>query len=469
MKNGLFYENEELIYYRNDEPYHAGVIKVDGDIYYIGSRGRAVKGRHSVHREMTNHILKRGTYKFGEDYKLIEGSYIPRKKNTSRKKKLSREQFRWINIGVSILLLMVLGALASQKIKPYRSAQKPAEETTNAATEAVTEAATEVTNVQILLPEEGEVLLCSDTALQLYQGEVTAQQAIEGGDPYRSFEFTYVIDNVSATLLISENAEFENADQYELPENKKRIFIDNLKTGTKYYWKVIAGEEIHQGQFNTAQSTRFISIEGAKNTRDLGGYVTQDGKTVKQGLIIRGAEIDGLVERQYFIPKKAIEEVQKTFGFVYDMDLRETELFSGTYESRLGENIGHKFYTAPQYGEIFKTSYRDSLANIFADLAKPENYPMYLHCTYGADRTGTIVFLLQGILNMSEEDMIREHQRTGYFKKQYAGSVAMDVVIEGLRTYEGDTLQEKIVTFLTTEIGVPQSDLDSIRNILLSE
>ncbi len=456
MKNGLIYENDELMYYRSDRPYHAGVIKVDKDIYYIGRGGKAVKGKHIVHGEMTNDILKRGTYTFGDDYKLIKGSYIAPKKRKKTKRSSKNKTKKRISLILGSISTIAVIMICLAVFKTIGGVQPD------------TQTATESTKKEISLPNfTSEVPLSSENAQKLYNGEITTAEAILDGEPYRSFVFNYTLIDKDGVLALSEHANLSNSREYVLSVNENCLVIDNLKTDTDYYYQVTIGDEEFVGSFKTAKGTRFINFPGVFNNRDIGGYETLDGKTVKQGLIIRGTEIDGLVEPSYFLESDYISTIEQDFGFVYDFDLRNQNVYTGEYKSRLGDNVKHKFYNAPAYGAVFNSDFKQTLKNVFSDLAEPNNYPMYMHCTYGADRTGTIVYLLQGLLNMSEQDMLNEYQRTGFFSSKYADSNNMNAVVEGLKAYDGDTLQEKIENYLIKEIGVTKEEINSIRNIML--
>lgn len=454
MKRSLVYENGELIYYENDVPRHAGVIRYKGAIYYISSKGRAVKGRHIVHKSISNGILKHGSYKFGDDYKLIKGSYV-KPERVKGQRHISKKKMRLIAIVAGILCLALLAFSAVYNklsdVAPENAGQK--------GTDAVR---------KVSLPVFDEpVVLMSELAHSFVMGEVDAGRIAGTRDAYRPLAFEYNLGGKSGTLILRENNASGWMKEYKLTADANVIEIDNLKTGTKYTYTVRKGDDAYAGAFETANGPRLIRIGGLNNARDIGGYDTVDGKRVRQGLIIRGSEIDGIIAPDNLVNAEQARQIQDTFGFVYEMDLRSLSVSGGAYTSRLGANVRHKFYAAPQYAQIFNESFKESLKSIFSDLSKKENYPMYMSCTWGKDRTGTIVFLLQGVLNVSEKDMLTEYRLSAFTDSDIASSTALESVINMLASYEGATLQEKIVTYLTDVIGVTEAEIAMIREILL--
>ena len=288
MKDGLIFENDELIYYKHGEPYHAGVIQVDGDIYYISSRGRAVKGRHIVHRDMTNGILKRGTYTFGDDYKLVKGSYVAPKKHKKHKKQAQKKRGRITFADrlkvffknkknraavIAVACFAVLLAFLPMLVEWNYSYVASNPNSTKANTES---------NVKVVLPTfEEDVLLCSRAAKMAYDGKMELKDAVESGDPYRPLYFEYHLENATGKLLLSEHEDLADALEYELAAEAKYVTIDNLKVDTTYYYEVRVEDQVYPGTFHTAAAPRFVTIPGLKNTRDIGGYVNRDGKKVK--------------------------------------------------------------------------------------------------------------------------------------------------------------------------------------------
>ncbi len=470
MKNGIIRENGELIFYKDDIPFHAGVINIDGDIYYVGRHGKVVTGQHIVHKEMSNGLLERGTYTFDEEGRLIKDSFIParrvrsshsgsKSKKSSHGRRRRSGKFRFTKkkkiqlacIVIAVVMLFGVAVLIDAVTSRHKSESSAQ------------------TQSSIYLPEFKEpVALCTTAGQRLYANEIT-MESLKGVEVYTPFRFNYSLADVDGVLTLSENADMTNSRTFILAKSENVLEIHNLKTGTTYYYTVEVGEESRAGSFETAKGTRFIQIPGVYNTRDIGGYTTDSGKTLKQGMIIRGTEMDGMVEASYFLSAKDVEMVQDQFSFVYDMDLRHPSEVSEIKGSHLGADVGYKCYGAPMYLNVFNDSYKQVVKNIFSDLAKEENYPMYMHCTYGADRTGTFVYLLQGLLGMSEQDMVREYQMTGMKIREYATSTRMNTMAERISEFPGDTTAQKIEHFLTKEVGVTKAQIQSIRDILLED
>ena len=267
-------------------------------------------------------------------------------------------------------------------------------------------------------------------------------------------------------LLIADNISFENAIEYRTGENSFDVY--NLQPGKQYYWKICCGtEESVVSTFTIATGyTRFLKIDGVYNIRDLGGYVNADGKSVKYGLLYRSANMDG-------ISKSGITELRDRLGVKTDVDYRGDQ-----GKSSLGNSVNYIPIAIKWYHGIFTEEALPLIRDAIVLHANKENYPIDFHCAIGRDRTGTMSFIILGLLGMDEETLVREYHlslysQTGDYSPQtqkslYEGNIMP--FIAGLRKYgdEGDSLSACIEKFALA-IGVTQEEINSIRNILLED
>ena len=288
-------------------------------------------------------------------------------------------------------------------------------------------------------------------------------------------EYTYRISGLpsgitlhKATLQVGLDENFGDARTYTFEDGSESVAIYHLLPGSQYYYKLnillSSGTALSTtGSFKTAVSPRILSIDGIVNVRDIGGWETTSGQTIQYGLLYRGSELDGGVEPTYLLTDKGRYDMISTLGIRYDLDLR---VASDNKGYALGANVVHENYAIGMYSDIFNGGNPALVRSIFAELANKDNYPIYLHCTYGRDRTGTICYLLEALLGVSDNDLRRDNELSA-FTDSYVNSVDFAVFVDRINSqYEGNTTQEKVEVYLKS-IGVTDAEIASIREIFL--
>lgn len=163
-------------------------------------------------------------------------------------------------------------------------------------------------------------------------------------------------------------------------------------------------------------------------------------------------------------------------GIKTEIDLRtvdNNEVGGLKNTSPLGSRV--KYVQAPlDYGNSEKIfTYKDnaeSFRKIFKVFADPSSYPIDFHCTAGADRTGCVAFLLNGLMGVSEADLYRDYLFTDFANVSFLrqrSSISIGYV-KTILANPGKTLQDKIVYTLTS-IGVDPEDLSTVYYLLQEE
>ena len=276
-----------------------------------------------------------------------------------------------------------------------------------------------------------------------------------------------------------------------------KVNLATLLPDTKYYAQVFStnGEACSERiSFVTenciVRPLRCVDDEGfgPRNVRDAGGYNTPCGK-VKYGMFYRGTHLNNRWNNTYRMTDGVRKIMVKELGIRSEIDLRVTgdddcyytESGEKTVQTanELDASLPYYKLPMPTYDNIFSNDERNkNIPDIFRVLGKAENYPVYLHCNAGADRTGTIVFLLHCLLGVGFADAMHCYEMTtfspqGKRSRAYvqqndnANYIAMGKFCERLLTY-GDSYQTATENFLRS-LGLANSEINAVRELLIEK
>ena len=272
----------------------------------------------------------------------------------------------------------------------------------------------------------------------------------------------------SYELSVSTSPDFRDARIIHTRENSHKLY--NLFTGEKYYWRVrsISGSDERispTGVFYTKECARTIRIKGAYNIRDIGGYLTSSGKEVKQGLIYRSGDFDKI--------KSEGKGTIRTLGIRTQLDVRRAKEGKAGKKTTPVENYYR--LRGVQYKSIWKNEKRKRrILRIMKVFADEDNYPIIMHCTYGRDRTGTLAFLINGLLGVSKKDLYRDYEMTTMSRLSSLHPRRkirkFNALYKGMLKYEDPalSLQDNIKEYLV-DIGMTREEISNIEEIMLEE
>lgn len=277
----------------------------------------------------------------------------------------------------------------------------------------------------------------------------------------------------SFVIRVSTKPDLSRPIASPLSKTRRSFSFGNALIGQTYYWNLTV-YDTEGGSFVTETATfttaangpRNLTVDGITNVRDLGGWRTEDGGRVRQGLMFRGAKLN--TGNDVLVTEAGIKTLKNEFGIVSELELRRTSELGGRTTSVLGDKVN--FYSRPmEYEDILSDeNNKVQIKSIFALLADRSNYPIYFHCSIGTDRTGLIAYLVNGLCGVSEEDLWRDYlfSNFGVINGTRSKANIQNAYISTFQYWKGNTYAEKIYDYLNTVFGIPKEHLDSVIQIM---
>lgn len=255
----------------------------------------------------------------------------------------------------------------------------------------------------------------------------------------------------------------------------------------------------YEGAENTLSKSyrRLLPLEGGSNFRDMGGYPTEDGHTVKRGVMFRSAAMTSLTEED--------QQYLEQFGFEKIVDLRsseELELYPNKWVGNTDIEYANHDYSIRKlvsqmrteqggFGSMEKLyqSIHEMLEpqlHIFFDALLQQETPVVVNCSAGQDRTGVTSALLLKVLGVPERIIYEDYLLSTDFRRpeHERGDVDLEEAADDnffarmMLDHYGEDGPPDTANPLVTEQGVPflyftfrsiESEYGSVESYLKTE
>ena len=213
-------------------------------------------------------------------------------------------------------------------------------------------------------------------------------------------------------ITLSTKPNLTDSMTYFTKDGKETSYtLRNMYPNRTYYYSVVQVPnntmddmaEVASGTFRTTGQVRMMYIEGARNVRDMGGWMTQFGVPIKYGRMYRSAHLDKLTPaavHEYFDNQRLRAELDLRGSFKKEPHLSE---------SKISPNVQFHRIVSDAYNLTSQSSV--NAANVTWIIQRlREGKVIDWHCGVGCDRCGTVSFLIGGVLGMSEIDLGRDFE-----------------------------------------------------------